>query len=160
MADANVDGYDQGEQELARQFFRDALRLIVARGENGEFGTPSSLLPAGTFTESALSWDRGGPLIFAALLKRIRVIRTGGTAGNFDIEIRLKAGGTGMDLVWSAAAVAAPYDHSFVDASNREGVEFLSEEAAIGNRGKISIAIKPNGATASYDVRLYARPLR
>jgi len=147
--------YEQGLQELQRLHARDALRVILARAESGEFGTPGVPLPVGVWKEVALPWERGDETTVVALLKHITLIQDGGTAANFDLEIRTKAGGTGLEVVLSKTAQAAPYDEKFP-----LGIEYLSEEAAAADRRKVVVAIKPNGGTGSYQLRIYGRPLR
>jgi len=145
--------YNQGLQELQRQYARDALRVIVARAEGTEF----VLAPAGSFKEVALDWDRvGGKNPAAAILEQINILQTAGTAGTFDVEIRAKTAGTALDLIWSASGLSSPYINRFA----QPGIAFLSEEAAGALRGKIYLAIQPVGGTFTGVARVYARPGR
>lgn len=147
--------YEQGLQELQRMHARDALRVILARAESGQFGTPGVPLPAGAFHEEALPWERGDETTVVALLKHITLIQIGGLAANFDLEIRTKAGGTGLSIVLAKVAQVAPYDEKFP-----LGIEYLNEETVLDNRRKIFVAIQPNGGTGAYQLRIYGRPLR
>jgi len=146
--------YNQGLQELQRLFNRDALRVIVARAEGTEF----VLVPAGSYYEVALDWDRvndeNPP---AAILEQINILQTGGTATGFDVEIRAKTSGTALDVIWSATGLTSPYMLRFT----APGIGFLSEETvASGNRGKLYLAIQPVGGTFTGVARVYARPGR
>lgn len=145
--------YEQGLQELQLEYARDALRVIVARAEGTEF----VLIPAGSFAEVALDWDRvGGKNPPAAILEQINVLQTAGTAGTFDIELRAKTAGTSLDVIWSVSGVASPYMNRFASP----GIGFLSEEAVGPNRGKLYLAIQPVGGTFTGVARIYARPGR
>jgi len=154
MVDVDLEAFDQGLQELQRQYARDGLRCIVARAEGTEF----VLEPAGVFAEVGLDWERTGdrnpP---AVVLEQINVLQTAGTAATFDIELRAKTGGTALDLIWSISGVASPYMLRFP----APGIGFLSEETVIsGNRGKLYLAIQPVGGTFTGVARILGRPLR
>jgi len=144
--------YNQGLQELQRLFNRDALRVIVARAENAEFTN----VPGGSFFEVKLDWQRTddeNPV--AALLEVLNVVKTAGTAGTFDIKVLAKAGGSGLDELFSATGLSWPY-HKRFDAP---GLSWYSEDTG-ADRGKLVIAIQPNGGTFTGEARVYGRPLR
>ena len=153
VIDIDHEEYDQGLQELQRQHARDALRVIVARAEGTEF----VLIPGGSFTEVALDWERaGGRNPVAAVLEQINILQTAGTAPNFDVEIRAKTGGTALDVIFTATGLTSPYINRFA----APGIGFLSEEPVGANRGKIYLAIQPNGGTFTGVARILGRPLR
>jgi hypothetical protein len=150
VADVELDAFDQGLQELQRQFARDALRVIYAETTD-ELDNISS----GTWKEAQLPWTRGGADTVAALLKRLYIVKTSGTATTFDVEIRTEQGGTGVSVVYSATGQTPPHDQVWATP-----VDYLSTEAALADRSKVVIAIKANGGDGSFSVRLYGRPLR
>lgn len=153
MATVDIEEYDQGLQELQRQHARDALRVIIARSEAG---TNFENLPAGSFAEVGLSWDRGNQIV-AADIERIVVERTSGDCTSIDVEIRSKAGGTGEDIAYAFPTGNVPV----FDEQPFPKPLFLSEGTGV-NRYKIWLVVKPNGGVAanSFRARVYARPRR
>jgi hypothetical protein len=151
MPDVDHEAYEQGLQELQRAHSRDAIRAIVAKAEGTEFDA----ITADTWREVAISWQRCGVQTVAALISGVNIIQTGGAAANFDWELRAKAGGTGLDLIYGEAASVAPFHKDFTPDK-----VYLSEAVAAADRLKIVLAIKPNGAAGSYQARIYGRPLR
>jgi len=147
------EAYDQGLQELRRQHARDALRIIVARSVAG---TDFKSLPAGSFAEVGLSWDRGNQIV-AADIERVVIERTSGDCTSIDVEVRSKAGGTGEDVVYAFPTGDVPV----FDEQPDPAPLFLSE-ATGASRYKVFLAIKPNGGAAPNDfkARIYARPRR
>lgn len=142
--------YDQGLQELQRQLARDRLRIIVARAETTEFAS----IADGVTKENVLEWERA-TLVRAANFERVVVVKTAGTCTSFDVEVRTKAGGTGLDVVYQF--LAAP--GSILDKIPDPAVPFLSEQTG-ADKHKIHLAVTPHGGDGTFKARIYASPRR
>lgn len=137
--------------DLMKAFYMNHDRLVQARTTDaGELDN----IAAGTTKEAALPWFRGKRVV-AGMLLRVQLLRTAGTANKFDIEIRAKEGGTGMDVLFGKYAVVATELDELLDPP----IPYISEE--IGKkRFSLYVAIKAYTNDGSYAVRITALPRR
>jgi hypothetical protein len=150
MGTMNSEKVDLAFDDLARAFFMNHDRIVVARAEGSEF----SAIGDGVKQEKPLPWDRGKRVV-AAVLERVVVIKTGGACTSFDIEIRTKEGGTGLDIAYQYMGSAVPT----LDKALDPPVPYLSEESG-SKRFSLYVAITPHGGDGTFKARIYARPRR
>jgi len=113
-------------------------RVVIAKAEGAEFAAT----PTGSFTEKMLTWNRGDEgRLEAGALERVVVLKTGGDCTSFDVEVRDKAAGTLLHVVYEVLGVTTSHDKSLIP------ILFVTHE--IGDkRGFIWLAIKPVGGTS------------
>lgn len=91
------DAHEKSSEDLAHEFYRDRLRMAVARADGAEFAS----IPTGTEKEVKLAWSRiEGGRLYAGDITRVSVRQDAGDATSFKIRLRLKEAGFGLDLIY------------------------------------------------------------
>lgn len=124
-------------------------KLVLALSLAGQFQG----MTLGVEKEEAVQWSFWEQeKLWAAMLLRLSILKTAGTATNVNWEIRQKQGGTGVDVVASGGPDALDHDEFFTNK-----IPWISSE--VGNLdGLIFIAITPTNGTLDASVRLVAEP--
>lgn len=127
-------------------------RIVMAKSMPAQF---ASMLD-GVAGEESIPWTRwveGDERLFAALLRRIVIEMTAGTATTIDWAIGVKASAAGVEIVASGAGAGLPVDVSL----NLK--EWVSEETSAKN-GLLFVSLTPHGGGGDFTVRVFAEPKR
>lgn len=146
--------------DLQDDFFYRARKLAIALGDPvDDFAAISS----GSFSEALLEYEnhtdpdiaKGGEgKLKAGRLLRVMVEKTAGDATSFDVEVRSKEGGTGIDVVYDASGAIGKHDVVLTMPA-----PFISDEPDVDKEGFIWLAIKPiGGANGTYKAKLFVEP--
>jgi hypothetical protein len=146
--------------DLQDDFYYRIRKLAIALGDPvDDFAGISSA----SFTEALLEYENhvdpdiaqgGEGKLKAGRLLRVMVEQTAGDATSFDVEIRTKPGGTGIDVIYDASGAITKHDVVLVKES-----PFVSEGADEDDEGFIWLAIKPNGGSSgTYKAKLFVEP--
>jgi hypothetical protein len=140
--------------DALNQYAKDNEQFIIARSLSTQFQN----IAAGGWSEAFIVWEGSGSKIWAALIRYIQVVKTGGAATSFDFRILAIEGGVETDITYEylnatdridvAHDPAIPYhnDTPFTDPDDK--------------KYKVICAIYPTGGAGSFKVKLTANRRR
>lgn len=147
--------HDPNAHKPTHDLFYDALmthnKLVMAISGSGQFQG----MTLGVEKEESVQWSFWEQeLLYAAVLIRLSILKTAGTATNVNWEIRQSQGGTGTDVVAEGGPDSLDHDEFFTNL-----IPWISTE--VGNLdGLIFVAITPTNGTLDATIRIVAEPRR